>query len=79
MKNYDEKAPSKHIMYLDANNMYGWAIESLITKWRLQIVNGKLINNIDLATYKEDSKKGMILEVDIEYPQKLHNCHNDSP
>ena len=64
-------------MYLDANNMYSWAIDSVITKWRLQIVNGKY--NIDIGSYKEDGKKGMILEVDLEYPQKLHNCHNDSP
>ena len=26
MKEYDEKAPSKYIMYLDANNLYGWAM-----------------------------------------------------
>ena len=24
MKEYDEKAPSKYIMYLDANNLYGY-------------------------------------------------------
>ena len=24
LKEYDEKAPSKYIMYLDANNLYGW-------------------------------------------------------
>ena len=24
MKEYDEKAPSKHIMYLDADNLYVW-------------------------------------------------------
>ena len=26
MKEYDEKVPSKYIMYLDANNLYGWAM-----------------------------------------------------
>ena len=26
MKEYDEKAPSKYIMHLDANNLYGWAM-----------------------------------------------------
>ena len=26
MKTYNEKAPSKYIMYLDANNLYGWAM-----------------------------------------------------
>ena len=29
--------------------------------------------------YKEDSKKGLILEVDLEYPEGLHNLHNDYP
>ena len=33
----------------------------------------------DLAKYKEDSKKGVILEVDWEYPQELHDLHNDCP
>ena len=34
---------------------------------------------IDLAKYKEDNKKGVILEVDLEYPQELHDLHNDYP
>ena len=37
------------------------------------------INKIDLGKYKADSKKGLILEVDLEYPQELHNLHNDYP
>ena len=39
----------------------------------------KQIDNIDLAKYKEDSKNGLILEVDLKYPQDLHNFHNDYP
>ena len=34
---------------------------------------------INLAQYTEDSKKGLILEVDLEYPQALHDQHNDYP
>ena len=39
----------------------------------------KEISKIDLAKYKEDSKKGLILEVDMECPQELHDLHNDYP
>ena len=39
----------------------------------------KEINKVDLAKYKENGKKGLILEVDLEYPQELHNLHNDYP
>ena len=32
MKEYDEKAPSKYIMYLDTNNLYGWAMCQYLPK-----------------------------------------------
>ena len=39
----------------------------------------KEINKIDLVKCKEDSKKGVILEFDLEYSQELHDLHNDYP
>ena len=39
----------------------------------------KEISKIDLAKYKEDGKKGLIPEVDPEYPRELHSLHNDYP
>ena len=39
----------------------------------------KKINKMDMATYKEDSKKGVVSEVDLEYQQELHDLHNDYP
>ena len=39
----------------------------------------KEIDKTNLAKYKEDSEKGLILEVDLEYPEGLHNLHNDYP
>ena len=32
-----------------------------------------------LNNYKKDSEKGLILEVDLVYPRKLHNEHKDYP
>ena len=37
------------------------------------------IEGLYLSNYKEDSEKGLILEVDLVYPRKLHNEHNDYP
>ena len=79
MKDYNEKAPSKYIMYLDANNLYGWAMSQYLPTGGFRWLSEKQINNTNLAKYKEDSKKGLILEVDLEYTKKLHDLHNDYP
>ena len=79
MKEYDEKAPSKCIMYLDANNLYGWAMSQYLPTGGFRWMKQKQIDELDLAKYKEDSKKGLILEVDLEYPKELHDIHNDYP
>ena len=39
----------------------------------------KEISKIDLGKYKTEGKKGLILEVDLEYPRELHELHNDYP
>ena len=56
MKGYNEKAPSKYIMYLDANNLYGWAMSQYLPTSGFRWLTEKEINKIDLAKYKEDSK-----------------------
>ena len=79
MKEYDEKAPSKYMMYVDANNLYGWAMSQCLPSGGFRWLTEKEINKTDLAKYKEDSKKGVILEVDLEYPQGLQDLHSDYP
>ena len=80
MKNYDKNKESPYIQYLDANNLYGWAMSQKLP------VNGfKWINDVMeigekfIKNYDEDSEKGYILEVDIKYPRKLHDLHSDLP
>ena len=79
MKEYDEKAPSKYIMYLDANNLYGWAMSQYLPTGGFKWLSQKQIEKINLGKYTDDSKKGLILEVDLEYPKELHDLHNDYP
>ena len=61
------------------NNLYGCAMRQY-----LPISNFKWIKNIGkseqtLMRIKKDSSTGYILEVDLEYPEKLHDIHNDYP
>ena len=80
MKNYDKNNESSYIQYLDANNLYGWAISQKLLvdgfKWKKNILkfNEKFIKN-----YNEDSDKGYILEVDAKYPKNLNYFHSDLP
>ena len=79
MSKYDKNKPSKYIMYLDANNLYGWAMSQYLPTGGFKWLTEKQINKINLAQYNEDSNKGLLIEVDLEYPKELHDLHNDYP
>ena len=80
MNNYGENEESSYIQYLDANNLYGWAMSQKLPvnnfKW---IEDTSNINEDFIKDYHENSKKGYILEVDVKYPKKLHDLHSDLP
>ena len=66
---YDASKPTKYITYLDANNLYGWAMsKSLPTHGFKWMKSGELE---DWRNYS------CILEVDLEYRKRLHDWHND--
>ena len=62
---------STYIMYLDANNLYGWAMSK-----PLPIHGFEWMKVDELETWELYS---CILEVDLEYPENLHDLHNDYP
>ena len=70
-ESFNEKDPSKYIMYLDANNLYGWGMSK-----PLPTHGFKWMNVDELETWELHS---CILEVDLEYPKNLHDLHNDYP
>ena len=76
---YNEKASSNYIVYLDANNLYGCSMSQYLPTGNFRWMTDKEISKIDLAKYKENGKKGLIPEVDLEYRRELHSLHNDYP
>ena len=72
MKNYDKNEESSYIQYLDANNLYGWAICKKLPvngfKWIEDVTE---INEEFIKNYDENNDKGYILEVDVKYPKKI--------
>ena len=85
MKNYNPEKKSKFIQYLDANNLYGWAMsQNLPThgfKWMKDITVEKVDKILDKTnnSMSNNGKKGYIFEVDLEYPEHLWETHNDYP
>ena len=68
LKSYDPKQDSKHITYLDANNLYGYAISRFLPTSGFKWIDHK---ELDLNKYPSNSSKGCVLKVDLEYPKVL--------
>ena len=83
LPDYNPELDDSYLMYLDANNLYGWAMsERLPTgnfKWLENLPDTPKEIELFLSKYTEDSDKGIILEVDLEYQKELHQLHNDYP
>ena len=80
MKNYNKKKESSFLLYSDVNNLYGWAMSEKLPVGSFMWV--KDVSKIDegfIKNYDNNSNIGFILEVDIEYPKKLHSLHSDLP
>ena len=80
MKDFNKKEPSKYLTYLDANNLYGAAMSEKLPvhsfKWMTNKEIENLFNNQIVQVWK---KTPCILEVDLIYPEELHDLHNDYP
>ncbi|CAG2215764.1 unnamed protein product [Mytilus edulis] len=77
--NYDPNQPINHVMYLDANNLYGWAMSQALPVEGFRWINDSEIENLNICDIADDSENGYILEVDLEYPRELHDDHNEYP
>ena len=71
MENYNPDLPNKYIIYLDANNLYGWAMIKALPTHGFRWMSG--------SELKQWKNLPCIVEVDLEYPENLHDLHNDYP
>ncbi|GFX97570.1 uncharacterized protein TNCV_2841301 [Trichonephila clavipes] len=74
LPNFEPSKPPNFLLYLDANNLYGWAMSQ-----PLPLNNFKWVDFLDVDHIDENGEKGYILEVDLEYPESLHDYHSDLP
>ena len=54
MKNYDKDTESSHLEYLDANNLYGWAMSQKLPVWVAELSQFK---EDSIKNFDEDSNK----------------------
>ena len=85
MKNYNPNKETSYIQYLDANNLYGWAMSQQLPthgfSWMKNLTKEKVMDILDKANHSMSNRgrKGYIFEVDLEYPSNLWESHNDYP
>ena len=88
MQNCYNHEESSYIQYLDANNLYGWAMSKkfpvngfkwLDTSETSALARSDKKNEDFIKKYDENNDKGCILEVEVKYPKRLHELHSDLP
>ena len=82
MKNDNNNEESPYIQYLDANNLYGWAMSKKLPVNGFKWLDSDKINEINeefIKKYNENYNKVYIFEGDVKYTKILHELHSDLP
>ena len=73
---YNPREEISYLQYLDASNLYGWAMSQSLPTVGFKWVSTEPNEVRELAARTD---KGYLLEVDVSYPRELHDFHNDLP
>lgn len=79
MHDYDPNSESKYLIYLDANNLYGYSMMEYLPINDFKWADANQFNVDNILKIAKDNPIGYIFEVDLEYPQYLHDNHKDYP
>lgn len=87
-RDYDPTKPQKYILYVDANNLYGWSMSQTLPYRNFTWFSESEIKGFNdgglefITTYFNSLRtkvKGCFLEVKLLYPKELHDAHNSYP
>ena len=76
---YDPRIKASYITYLDANNLYGWAMSQCLPYGKFEWVPEEEFSRINWTLPQPADHDGYFIECDLEYPAELHTLHNDYP
>ena len=78
MKDYDKSKESSYLKYGDVSNLYGWEMSQKrpVNKFEW-MEDTSQFNEYFIKNYNEESDEGFFLEVDVQYPEKLHELYNN--
>ena len=67
------------LLYLDMNNLYGTAMICPLPEKEFDFLLDEQVATFDVMSVSDDGPIGYLLEVDLEYPEQLHDLHGDYP
>ena len=80
MNDYDKNKESSYLKYWDVNHLYGWEMSQKLPINKFEWTEDTSQFNEDfINNYSHVSDEGYFLEVDVQYPEKLHELHNVLP
>jgi hypothetical protein len=79
VEGFDSSKEKAYIVYIDANNLYGQSMQQPLPYDDFKFLSESEFSVIDFLNVRDDSPIGYILEVDLDYPESLHDLHNDYP
>ncbi|XP_052855203.1 uncharacterized protein LOC128263964 [Drosophila gunungcola] len=79
LKSFDPIKPINFLSYIDANNLYGWAMSQPLPLSGFKFLDKEEVESFDYKNISVDGNIGYMLEVDLEYPSDRHDLHNYLP
>uniref|UniRef100_A0A7M5WWR2 DNA-directed DNA polymerase n=1 Tax=Clytia hemisphaerica TaxID=252671 RepID=A0A7M5WWR2_9CNID len=65
LPNYDPTIKDTHLVYLDANNLYGWAMSQSLPIGNFQWLQDDEIEQFDVSIISDEAEDGFIIECDL--------------